>query len=219
MTRWVLLPTFKAGAATDDVDRWVRAVRALEQEHPEIRRSDVDLDLPPGFGGGDATWDLETPGSLGLPDAVDLLVGPESAVVERCARVALDPVAGEVDTFDGPRVKRTLLLTVRAGTTPEVVERFEASMAEMGSRVPEIRSWALSRVDPARSDGSWTHAWEQEFGKMDDLLRGYMRADYHLTAVDRWFDPEIPGSIVEPSVANLVRPANAPVLLFDHPVG
>ena len=45
-----------------------------------------------------------------------------------------------------PRVKRTLALTVRAGTPERDIELFERSLAAMPEHIPEIRSWALSRM-------------------------------------------------------------------------
>lgn len=220
MTRWVLLPTFDPGAPRTAVEGWLRTARALAQD-PRVTMSDVDLDLPDSVGGGDATWDLETsvpPEELpGLRD----LTTPGSGPLRACDRTALIPLRTGSDPFDGPRVKRTLLLTVASGTKPEVVEQFERSVAGMPEHVPEIRSWSLSRLDPARTTSTWTHAWEQEFASLEGLQRGYMRAAYHITAVDRWFDPETPGAIVESTVAHLVRPAAGPVLpaIPDHLVG
>jgi hypothetical protein len=212
VTRWVLLPAFGQEAAADDVDGWLRAARAVEQEHPDVHSSDVELDLPPSFGGGDATWDLETAVPLDQLPVVTALTTPGTGPLRSCDRVALDPVRMGFDPFPGPRVKRTLLLTVKPGTAQALVERFELSMAAMAEHIPEIRSWSLSRVDRERSDAGWTHVWEQEFVDLDGLRRGYMQAAYHVTAVERWFDPEIPGAVVEPAVAHLMRPAYRPVI-------
>ena len=213
MMRWLFLPTFEQGAATEDIEGWLRSVRAVEQEHPEVHFSDVDLDLPDSFGGGDATWDLETTVALDQLPAVTALATPGTGPLHSCARVALDSVRMGFDPFPGPRVKRTLLLTVKPDTAQADVERFESSMAAMAEYIPEIRSWSLSRVDRARSNVAWTHAWEQEFVDLDGLRKGYLRAAYHLTAVERWFDSEIPGAIVvETAVAHLMRLVYRPVV-------
>jgi hypothetical protein len=39
-----------------------------------------------------------------------------------------------------------------------------------------------------------------------------MEHPYHWTGVERWFDPEIPGAIVDPDLAHLIRDARGPVL-------
>jgi hypothetical protein len=212
VTRWVLVASFGRASVAGEVDDWLRAARAV-RELPGVLSSDVDLDLTDSFGGGDATWDLEVDVPLEELPAVQALTTPGSAALRACERVALQPVLTGSDPFDGPRLKRTLLLGVDPSTPDAVVEQFELSMAAMAEHVSAIRSWALSRVDPTRSTGPWTHAWEQEFADLDGLRRGYLRAPYHLTAVERWFDHEIPGAIVDEStVAHLVRPAEAAVL-------
>ena len=216
--RWVILPTFDRGATADDVDGWLRAARAVEQEQADVIFSDVDVNLPDSYGGGDATWDLETAVPLDELPTVLALLTPGRGPLRSCVRVALDPVRTGSQPMAGPRVKRTLLLTVKSGTEHAVVEQFEQSMAAMADHVPEIRSWSLSRVDPDRSAPPWTHVWEQEFVDFAGLRRGYLTADYHVTAVERWFDPEIPGAIVETVVAHLMRWAQRPVLARDASV-
>lgn len=211
ITRWVLLPTFVEGASAQALDDWLGAARAVEHEHSAVLSSDVGLDLPDSFGGGDATWELSTTAPLDEIPVARALLTPGTGPLAGCVRLALRPIRTGLDPFLGPRFKRTLLLTVQPGTEPSVVERFEVSLAGMAEHIPEIRSWSLSRVDRERSTADWTHVWEQEFADLAGF-RAYMRADYHVTAVERWFDREIPGSIVQSTVANLLRPANGPVL-------
>ncbi|MBL1078506.1 Dabb family protein [Nocardia sp. 2] len=122
----------------------------------------------------------------------------------------LTPVAAHVAPCAADRrIKRTLLLTVRPGTAADVLERFESDLMAMASHIPAIKSWSLSRVS---GDSRWTHVWEQEFESPDGLNGDYLLHPYHWTHVDRWFDPEIPGSIVEPAIAHLYRWADGPVL-------
>jgi hypothetical protein len=158
--------------------------------------------LPGSVGGGDATWDVGAPR---LPD-------PGRRGVHVLDAVALAPLCSGHVPLPGPRVKRTLLLRVRPGTPPAAQDRFEAELAAMPRYIATIRSWALSRVDPGPAASRWTHVWEQEYESVDGLRGDYMSSPYHWAGVDRWFDAEVPGSIVEPEVAHVFYAAPAPVL-------
>lgn len=163
---------------------------------PVPAQADGGPDLPGSVGGSGASWDFDPDARpSGLPDTVEA--------------IALLPVAAHHVDLDGPRIKRTLLLTVRPGTSAETLARFEADLQAMPRHIPTIRSWALSHVQgPSR----WTHAWEQEFADEEGLNGPYLTHPYHWTFVDRWFDPEIPGSVVEPSLAHIYRWSPRPVL-------
>lgn len=215
MTRWILVPRFAPTASSAQVDRWVESARRAAQVSPQVSFSDAGLDLPDSFGGGDATWDLTTSVPPEDIPAVAALLVADGRPLRSWDRVALDPVVRGFSALSGARIKRTLLLAVQPTAAESVVERFERSLAAMAEHIGEIASWSLSRVDRARSTVGWTHVWEQEFADLDGLRRGYLRSDYHLTAVDRWFDTEIPGAIAQPAVAHLVRSAAGAVLLPD----
>lgn len=141
---------------------------------------------------------------------------PTSQVVEQLQAELLPllPLASHETSTPGPRVKRTLLLNVREGTSADVRTRFEADLIAMPNHISTIRSWALSRIDQSMAGASsrWTHAWEQEFDDVEGLTGEYLLHPYHWTHVDRWFDPEAPESIVEPDLANLYRWAVGPVI-------
>ncbi|MEU8530977.1 Dabb family protein [Streptomyces sp. NPDC048629] len=102
------------------------------------------------------------------------------------------------------------------GTPPETVARFEADVMGMPEHITAIRAWALSRVttDVGRpAPARWTHVWEQEFADVDGLTGDYLLHPYHWTYVDRWFDPELPTSIVSPALAHVYRWTDTPVLV------
>jgi hypothetical protein len=109
-------------------------------------------------------------------------------------------------------VKRTLLVRVRAGSAPELVERFERDLLAMPRHIPSIRNWALSRTDPALQPTRWTHVWEQEYASLDGFLVDYMSHPWHWGRVDGWFDPECPQRIAELDVANVFCAAPATIL-------
>lgn len=197
MTRWVLL-----SASADKSD--VAALAA----HPDVRHCSAGADLPGSVGGPGAVWDLTTTAELaslpGVPADVDA--------------VPLLPVGSRTVDLEGPRIKRTLLLTVAPGTPDEVVRRFEHDTMAMPDHISSIRSWALSRVDTSVTGASrrWTHVWEQEFVDADGLNGEYLLHPYHWTYVDNWFDSESPRHIVEPAIAHLYRTADGPVLGPDQ---
>ncbi|MFD0902975.1 Dabb family protein [Actinomadura sediminis] len=168
--------------------RWV----ILSPPETTVPGADGGPDLPGSVGGRGASWDL----AAGAPPDVP---GTEA--------VALSEIASAHVELTGPRVKRTLLLTVRPGTPPGVVAAFEADLMAMPRHIPAIRSWALSRTT-----GAWTHAWEQEFADESGLTGQYLLHPYHWTYVDRWFDAELPTAIVLPRIAHLYRAAPGPVL-------
>ncbi len=155
-------------------------------------------DLPGSVGGLGMTWDLEC-------DEIAAAWPQRPAAADT---VALTRVAGARVALSGKRIKRTLLLRVRPGTAAVVVDRFEAELTAMPEHITAIASWTLSRA----THPHWTHAWEQEFADLDGLNGDYLLHPYHWTCVDRWFDPEIPTSIVDPAVAHLYRWVEGPLL-------
>lgn len=194
--RWVAM-----GRTGADVDRAV----ADAQQDGSVLISTAGPDLEGSAGGAGMSWDLvaaaDTDAFPGhLPDGV--LAAP------------VHPIGSGGEVIEGPHVKRTLLLTVRPDTPAETVERFEAGLLEMPEHIPAIRTWTLSRVERDRAgEAPWTHAWEQEFTGPEGLLGDYLLHPFHWTYVDRWFDPEMPDSIVEPGFAHLYRQTEVPVLL------
>ncbi|MFG2887717.1 Dabb family protein [Streptomyces sp. NPDC048297] len=201
MTRWVaLLPAHGTEPyGTEPYD----AAGAL----PGVSVSSAAPDLPGSFGGAGATWDVTARRS---PAAI----AAELGVPEPSEAVALVPVRGRTVPLSGPRVKRTLLLTVRPGTPAGLVAGLERDLLAMPAHIPAIRSWALSRVDRARTPSRWTHVWEQEFADVAGLTEDYLGHPYHWTRVDRWFDGEVPGGgIVEPALAHVFRRSRGPVLV------
>jgi hypothetical protein len=203
VNRWVVLVSFRRDASPDDVQAWLAAADA-------VPAGGVSQNLPGSVGGSDAVWDLQAQDSLARLPVVSELIA--AASVSSAQTLALEPIASGYRELAGARIKRTLALTVRAGTSEPEVRRFERSLQAMPEHIPEIRSWSLSRVRPEASASPWTHVWEQEYADVAGLRVAYMRSPYHWTGVDRWFDPEMPCSIVEPHLAHLFRWADRPVL-------
>lgn len=193
MSRWIILSD--APATERDITARAAAAAAL----PGVRHCSGGVDLPGSAGGRGAVWDLHADRT------------PEQALPGLDGdAVRLEPLRALTVPLGGPgRIKRTLLLTVRAGTPAAVIARFEADLTAMPGHIAAIKSWSLSRVS---GHARWTHAWEQEFADADGLNGDYLLHPYHWTHVDRWFDSEIPGSIVTPEIAHLYRRADGAVL-------
>ncbi|WP_439117653.1 hypothetical protein [Nocardia nova] len=63
----------------------------------------------------------------------------------------------------------------------------------------------------AGADEAVSRYW-QWTDSLDGLNGDYLLHPYHWTCVDRWFDPEMPGAIVDPAIAHLYRWADGPLL-------
>ncbi len=193
MNRWVVLVSFQPDASPEEVRSWLVTANA-------VPGGSASESLPGSVGGVDAVWDQRTEGELlGLPPAVELA---HASCVASAQMLSLEPVASGYRELSGSRIKRTLALTVREGASQTQVRLFERSLEAMPDHIPEIRSWALSRVRPEASR-RWTHVWEQEYADLAGLRVAYMQSPYHWTGVDRWFDPEMPCAIVEPQLAHV----------------
>ncbi len=201
MKRSVVLVTFRATAAPDEIRSWFDAANALAG-------SDVSENLPGSVGGAHAVWDLRTE-DVSQEVLRQLL---DAACLASSETLALGPIASGYRPCDGTRIKRTLTLAVREGVPAATVHRFERSLSAMPDHIPEIGSWSLSRVGPESSTGRWTHVWEQEYAEVEGLRVAYMRSPYHWSGVDRWFDPEVPCSIVKPQLAHMFGWVTGPVL-------
>jgi hypothetical protein len=197
MTRWVVVLTCVPDASPADVERAVVRLSSLAADVQGVHASRAGLHLRGSVGGGDATWDVIADAHV---EVTTLLDRAPFAVTDA---VALAPIAGAVVETPAPVVKRTLLLRVRPETERDTVRRFEADLTAMPQHIRSIRSWALSRADAERHPTEWTHVWEQEYQTVDGLRVDYMSHPHHWTLVDGWFDPELPGSIVEPDLRHL----------------
>jgi hypothetical protein len=215
-TRWVILASSQPESDPGAVDKWLSAVSDLPNQSKHVLDADAGRVLPGSVAEADVTADLRI--DTGTVDGRPLDTIPEiaqvldSACFSTVEPLALNVIAASRLDDAGPRVKRTLALTVRAGTPEVDIERFERSLAAMPEHIREIRSWSLSRVDRARSSGPWTHVWEQEYADVDGVRVAYLQHPYHWTGVDRWFDPEMPCAIVEPRLAHIFRWVDRPIV-------
>jgi hypothetical protein len=213
-TRWVILASSRPEVDAAEVEQWLGAMNQLPNQSDRVLDADAGRVLAGSVADADVTADVRISADEAQPlAAIPALAGLlDSNCFSALEALALNVIASSRQDDMGPRVKRTLALTVRAGTPEREIERFERSLAAMPSHIREIRSWSLSRVDRARSGGPWTHVWEQEYADVDGVRVAYLQHPYHWTGVDRWFDPEMPCAIVEPRLAHIFRWADRPIV-------
>jgi hypothetical protein len=179
------------GANADEIER---ALHARAQKLPGLRRIGCARNQQGSWGAGDFTLDLVAcNGAFEWDAALDELTA--IAGIERIDRVAYRSIGGGVRE---PRLRdgiwRTLMFRVRPGACEQNVMELERELLQMPAFMAGIRNWRLSRVT---SPGEWTHVWQQEYARIDDLLGEYLLHPYHWGWVDRWFDAEHPQWTVE----------------------
>ena len=166
--------------------------------------------LPGCFGAGDYTWDLpadEHPSPAAIVAQLQALPG-----IVRVDRVCYEAIAGGVRApglTNG--IKRTLFLRVKPDASSPAIAALEHDLLRLPRYMPGIRNWSLGRVV---SDSPWSHVWQQEFARVDDLLGEYMVHPYHWAWVDRWFDPEFPQQIVDTTLCHAFCPIETSVLAW-----
>lgn len=194
----------------------LRAVAAEATASPPV----VEPTLPGARNGGELLLRLRYPSAEAWRRARPALDGVlADPAVARVTGAGFDPAAGAAPAAGtggtGPTaggVYRALLLRVHDGAAPDEVAALERALLRLPRHIPQIRSWRLVRVAAAEGDTAWTHVWEQEFDRLDDLLGPYMTHPVHWAHVDRWFDPESPLWLVRDRVCHTFCALDQPVL-------
>lgn len=218
----------------DARQRVCEALAALEHSNVELTRSHAGLHVDGSVGGGDLTWDLALPDAAAV-DALARRTDEEgwaglfasSAHGHREALSALsqieawlvEPLAAHASRPERVGIKRTNLVRVVDSAAPEAVARWTREVPGLAEKVPAIRNWSLARVRPIGPTSPrvrWTHAWEQEFERIEGLVEDYMASPYHWGHLDGWYDPEMPHCIVDPDLAHLYCPATTSVLSWTE---
>ncbi len=158
--------------------------------------------VPGGANGGDLIWHVhfrDEPGWVRSPIRTLPAALADDPAIDHADSCAYQPTRVHVrEPGIGDAIYRALFLAVKPGTPADTVAQFARDTAAMPDYIPEIRNWALSRVEEAQGARRWTHVWEQEFRTIGDLRGPYMASPYHWGHVDRWFDPEHQDFIVDP---------------------
>ncbi|WP_371141211.1 Dabb family protein [Burkholderia cepacia] len=146
------------------------------------------------WGAGDYTLDVLRDDSAtdGTADFAALAQLPGVVRIDGAVCRAIGGGLREPALLDG--VWRTLMLRVRPQAGAAQVAALERELLRMPAYMPGIRNWRLSRI---ATPGAWTHVWQQEFARVDDLLGEYLMHPYHWGWVDRRFDAESPDWTVD----------------------
>ncbi|AOI88408.1 Dabb family protein [Burkholderia pseudomultivorans] len=181
-------------SAEHDADAVASALRDTARSLAGVKRVALARNLPGCWGAGDYTLDLVR--DDGARDAAThFAMLAEQPGVVRIEVAACRPVGGGMRApalRDG--VWRTLMLRVRPQASDAQVAALERELLQMPAFMRGIRNWRLSRIEPP---GAWTHVWQQEFARLDDLLGEYLMHPYHWGWVDRRFDAESPDWTVD----------------------
>jgi stress responsive alpha/beta barrel protein len=163
------------------VDDLLRARSDIQQWH-------LGRNLEGSWGAGTYTLDLLW--RAGAPSDQSIIEFTRVPGFVSADRVTYQSIgSGMRDTTLRNGIWRTLLLRARPGIDAQQVRGLEQDLLRMPNYMQGIRNWNLSRVT---SPSSWTHVWQQEYHRIDDLMGEYLLHPFHWGWVDRWFDPEFP---------------------------
>jgi hypothetical protein len=161
------------------------ALRDLLGSRSDLQHWHLGRNLEGSWGAGTFTLDLRW-----QSDKPPVLEFAEIPGFERADRVTYQSIgAGIRDANLSGGIWRTLLLRIRPGADAKNVPALEQDLLRMPQYMQGIRNWNLSKVT---SPSTWTHVWQQEYSRIDDLLGEYLLHPFHWGWVDRWFDPEFP---------------------------
>jgi hypothetical protein len=161
----------------------------------------ISLGLPSAsWRGGDRVWHLLFADRAAweaseAAAALDLIEADEGvAALEAVAYPVIRRGLGHAGLEDG--VYRTLFIAVEPHADQAQRREFVEDLAQMPHHIPQILNWGLNEIIASRGEKRWTHVWEQEFARVEDLTGPYLNAPYHVFHVDRWFDGEMPCCII-----------------------
>ena len=104
----------------------------------------------------------------------------------------------------GLGIWRALIFRVVPHTPPDWVRALEEALPLLPAHVAEIRSWALSHIAYVDGPKAYTHVWEQEFDRVEDLTGPYMTDPAHWGIADAFFDAEDPRHCVDPHLVQVI---------------
>jgi hypothetical protein len=170
-----------AAAVESCIDDTLRSSNALQRWH-------LGRNLEGSWGAGTYTLDLLwSTDASGDKSALEFARVPGFVRADRVSYQSIGAGIRDANLSNG--IWRTLLLRARPGVAAQQIEMLEQDLLSMPNYMQGIRNWNLSKVT---SPSSWTHVWQQEYTRIDDLLGEYLLHPFHWGWVDRWFDPEFP---------------------------
>jgi Stress responsive A/B Barrel Domain len=217
LTRLLYFPADRSVAEREAV---TQTLREASRQSPMVARFMLEPTLPGVMNGGDFIWHLQFADEAAYRaclaqahwrENVDPLF--KGATFKRFHGAAYQGgLSGARPVKLAHGVYRTLILSVKPGTNPEAVARFEHELGGMPKYISSIKNWQLSRVSESAGDRQWTHVWEQEYEDLTGLTGPYMNHPFHWALVDRWFNPECSQWIVDKNLCHTFCEFKASVL-------
>jgi len=205
--------------STGDREGFRRALQAATTALPGVQRPLLEPVSPGGFNAGDFIWRVAFPDEPSARralastswQAVEASLLGDRARIQRLEQVAFqNGTRGGVSPQRG--VYRVALFCANRAPSAERLARFAAETQAMPRYIRSIRSWQLAATCEAAGSRPWTHVWEQEYEDSTGLTGSYMMHPYHWAHVDRWFDPEWPEWLVDPTLCHAFCEVTAPVI-------
>jgi hypothetical protein len=183
----------------------VQTLNDAGAQSPMVKCSLLEPTLPGVLYGGDYIWHLQFADEaayracLSQPhwrEKVNALF--EGKTLKRYESAAYrGGLCGERPVRLARGVYRTLIMTLKPGTSPQSAAQFEKELSGMPRYISSIKNWQLSHVSEASGMRPWSLVWEQEYENLEGLTGPYMDHPYHWAFVDRWFNPECSQYIVD----------------------
>ena len=173
-----------------------------------VLKSTLEPTLPEATTGGDYIWQLQFAGEWEYRAWLDEAGREAASILNDAARVRhVDAVSYKNGRTGSKRrlhrgVYRLLLISVNKAPDAASVAQFEDETYEMGSYIPGILRWRISRVQEASGARPWTHIWEQEYQDLDGFLKSYMLHPHHWAWINRWYDPECVEHMIDNQLCN-----------------
>jgi hypothetical protein len=202
LTRLLFFPAQCAAAERQAV---IQKLRDASAQSPAVKRFILEPTLPGVLNGGDYIWHLQFADQAGY----------RACLAQPQWREKVNPLFEGGGTFKkyesvgyegglsgatkklGSGVYRTLIMTMKPGSSPQQIAQFEKELAGMPRYISSIKNWQLSHGTEAGGTRQWSHIWEQEYENLEGLTGPYMDHPFHWGLVDRWFNPECSQYIVD----------------------
>lgn len=192
-------------------------------EQPGVLDAHLGHNIAVAHGAGHYTWDVRyrDAEAAAAAKASAFWTGTLAPLFDRCLErldlLALETVAAGARRPDlRTGIKRTALFRLMDGVDQRGRDEFERDTLEMPAYIPEILNWRLSRALPPAGGGAttipWSHVWEQEYARLDDLNGPYMIHPHHWAFVDTLFDFESGRQIIDTRICHAYCPLSHGVL-------
>jgi len=175
LTRLLYLP---ADTSAPDRHTITQTLRDASAQSPMVKRYILEPTLPGVLNGGDFIWHLQFADEAAY----------RACLAQPAWREKVDPlfdggtfrkyesVAYQGGLSGGRPVKlsrgvyRTLIMTVKPGTSLQAIAQFDKELAGMPRYISSIKNWQLSHATEASGSRQWSHIWEQGFADMETML-------------------------------------------------